>query len=117
MAPCRARVRAGARRNTLHAQSQIFTRVHGYQNARLDELAEQQLTATEPDERRRIVNGMQVILAQDVPMLSLYYPEDLWIYRTGHGGGLVLCLRVVWRRDEQRLQAALRHRTKHGDRD
>jgi hypothetical protein len=30
-----------------------------------------------------MVDEMQVLLAQDLPMLSLYYPDETWIYRKG----------------------------------
>jgi peptide/nickel transport system substrate-binding protein len=60
-----------------------FTRAQGYANPRFDELAEQQVTETNPARRKQLVDAMQVLLAEDLPMLSLYYPEDVWIYRKG----------------------------------
>ena len=65
------------------SKARSFTRVHGYSNPRFDELAAKQLTATDPAERKRLVDELQVILAEDLPMLSLYYPQDVWIWRKG----------------------------------
>jgi peptide/nickel transport system substrate-binding protein len=60
-----------------------FNRVQGYHNPRFDELASQQVAEVDPARRKQIVDAMQAILAQDVPLLSLYHPQDVWIYRKG----------------------------------
>ena len=65
------------------SRARTFTRAQGYANPRFDELADRQLTETDEAQRRALVDEMQTILADDVPMLSLYYPEDTWIFRKG----------------------------------
>lgn len=57
--------------------------VHGYANEEFDELAEQQLATVDPDERAEIVADMQHILAEDLPLLSLYVPTRLLFYDEG----------------------------------
>ncbi len=57
-----------------------FTSVHGYANDELDELAEQQLVTVDEDERKEIVAEMMQILAEDLPVLSLYVPDRLTFY-------------------------------------
>lgn len=60
-----------------------FTRVQGYVNDRFDALAEQQLSTVDPAARRKIVDEMQSIIATDLPMISLYYPDRYYIYKRG----------------------------------
>ncbi len=79
------------------SKSRGFIRVHGYKNDRFDELAEQQLFAVDPNKRREIVYEMQEILAEDVPVIPLYYPNrrhifnrdvlDAWYFTPGGFGG------------------------------
>jgi peptide/nickel transport system substrate-binding protein len=72
-------------RGKFHSKSpaRSFTRAQGYANPRFDELADRQLTETDETRRKQMVDEMQVLLAQDLPMLSLYYPDETWIYRKG----------------------------------
>lgn len=65
------------------SKSRSFTRAQGYKNPRFDELAAKQLTEPDPAQRKKLGDEMQAILAEDLPMLSLYYPQDVWIYRKG----------------------------------
>lgn len=76
-----------------------FTRAHGYKNAEFDTLAAKQLTITDLAERKKLIDQMQMILAQDLPVLPLYYTArvvvfnaqvfDNWYYTPGgHGGGI-----------------------------
>jgi peptide/nickel transport system substrate-binding protein len=70
-----------------------FNRAHGYENAELDELADAQLGAIDENERQEMVDQMQHILAEDLPVLSLYVPTratffdpevfDAWYYTPG----------------------------------
>ncbi len=64
-----------------HSKSKSFTRVHGYANPTFDSLAAQQLSTIDEAARKAIVDRMQVILAQDLPTIDLYYPTGYWIYR------------------------------------
>ncbi|GAC1327195.1 MAG: ABC transporter substrate-binding protein [Chloroflexota bacterium] len=66
-----------------HSQARSFTRVQGYANPRFDELATQQLAETDAGRRKQMGDEMQAILADDVPMLSLYVPQSVWLYRKG----------------------------------
>lgn len=69
------------------------TRVHGYSNPRFEELAVRQLAATDTDVRKDLVYEMQRVVADDVPMLSLYVPTrviafdeqvfDAWYFTPG----------------------------------
>lgn len=62
-------------------RSRSFTRVFGYDNRRFDELAAAQLVTVRPSTRTAFVHEMQEILARDVPVIPLYYPDRIWIYR------------------------------------
>lgn len=53
----------------------------GYENTEFDELAERQLGAFDEDERRKQVGRMQEILAEDLPVLALYYSTLYNVYR------------------------------------
>jgi len=60
-----------------------FTRVQGFVNPRFDELADQQLSTTDPTARRKLTDEMQAIIATEVPMIGLYYPDRYYIYKKG----------------------------------
>lgn len=72
-------------RNAFSSKSKMrsFTRVQGYVNERFDTLAEQQLATVDPAARRKLVDEMQSIIATDVPMIGLYYPDRYHIFRKG----------------------------------
>jgi len=53
-----------------------FNRAQGYANPDFDRLAREQLVTVEEDERRELVAEMQQIIAEDLPTLSLYVPDD-----------------------------------------
>lgn len=53
-----------------------FNRTHGYSNPELDRLAKEQLVAVDRGERTALVAQMQQIIADDLPTLSLYVPDD-----------------------------------------
>jgi ABC-type transport system substrate-binding protein len=52
-----------------------------YVNPRFDELADRQLVTFDEGERRAIVAEMQRIIADDVPILPLWYPERTLVFR------------------------------------
>jgi peptide/nickel transport system substrate-binding protein len=54
--------------------------VHGYANPEFDALAERQLTLLDVDERTEVVHEMQRILAEDLPLLSVYVPDRILFY-------------------------------------
>lgn len=64
------------------AKSYSFIRVHGYDNAQFAQLADEQVHEQDRAKRMQMVHEMQHILAEDVPILQLYVPNNLWIYRT-----------------------------------
>lgn len=56
------------------------TTVHGYADERFDELAQQQRVTVDEEERKELVAEMMRILAEDLPILSLYVPDRLTFY-------------------------------------
>ncbi len=69
-------------RTTFHSQSQSksFVRPHGYSNPEFDQVAGQQLRALDDAKRAALVNQMQQIIAEDLPVISLYHPDRFWFY-------------------------------------
>jgi peptide/nickel transport system substrate-binding protein len=59
------------------SRSTSFTRVHGYNNPEFDRVANEQAVEVDPAKRRELVNRMQQILAEDLPQISLYVPEQI----------------------------------------
>jgi ABC-type transport system substrate-binding protein len=84
-------------RTTLSSKStsKSFAKVHGYVNARFDELAAQQLSQVDVAQRTRTAQEMQRIVAEDVPAIPLYVATrtivfdrtvlDNWYYAAGGG--------------------------------
>ena len=74
-------------------KARSFSRAQGYKNAEFDELAEQQLVTLDENKRREIIAQMQKILAEELPLISLYVPArvsffnkslfDGWYYTPG----------------------------------
>jgi len=64
-------------------KSTSFTRAIGYSNPALSDLAKRQLTTLDPAQRRPLIEQMQRILADDVPIIPLYYPRRTTFYRAG----------------------------------
>jgi len=74
-----------------------FSRARGYQNHEFDQLADAQVAMVDPAERRKAVDRMQAILAEDLPVIPLYYTArvvvynadvfDNWYYTPGGFGG------------------------------
>jgi peptide/nickel transport system substrate-binding protein len=62
------------------SKGRSFSRAYGYSNSRLDELAAKQLITLNANDRREIVAEMQQILADDLPVISLYVPYRLTLY-------------------------------------
>ncbi len=83
------RVYASTTRLTQHAQ--------GYTNPDVDRLAQVQLTTLDEDERMEAIAEIQRLIAEDVPLLPLFYPTpyhifrpevfDSWYYTPGGMGG------------------------------
>lgn len=58
------------------APATSFTKAHGYSDPELDRLADEQLVTVDRAEREELVTEMQEIVAEDLPALSLYVPDD-----------------------------------------
>ncbi len=58
------------------ARGSSFNKAHGYSNPEFDKLAKEQQVAIDREERMELVAEMQRIIAEDLPTLSLYVPDD-----------------------------------------
>ena len=61
-------------------RSQSFSRIQGYVSPAFDELAAKQLTALTFDDRKSAVQQMQQVVAEDVPLISLYVPNRVQVF-------------------------------------
>ena len=60
-----------------NTKSTSFTRVHGYNNPMFEKVAREQASTVDVAKRRELINQMQAILAEDLPRISLYVPEQV----------------------------------------
>lgn len=58
-------------------RSTSFTRVYGYNNPAFEKVANDQAVEVDPVKRKALVDQMQAILAEDLPQISLYVPEQI----------------------------------------
>jgi len=58
-----------------------FQAVDGYENPELNRLAEAQRLENNPDKRRAIIDRMQEIIAEEMPVISLWYPKIYFAYK------------------------------------
>ncbi len=58
-----------------------LTSATGYTNAKFDDLANRQHTTFDKSRRKDLVAQMQRIVAQDLPVLPLYYPDEVLVFR------------------------------------
>ena len=58
-------------------RSTSFTRVHGYNNPAFEKVANDQAVEVDPVKRKALVDQMQAILAEDLPQISLYVPDQI----------------------------------------
>lgn len=61
----------------------LVFKAQGYSNPQLDALGLQQLFTADDAQRKAIVQDMQRIIADDLPILSLYVPTPSVVYRKG----------------------------------
>ncbi len=61
--------------------SYSLTSANGYSNPAFDALADKQLGTFDEAERRKIVEQMQKIIADDIPVLPLFFPETNTVFR------------------------------------
>lgn len=64
-------------------EPQAFSAAHGFADERVDELAERQRRAVDADERAAALDELQAILAEELPVLSLYVPARLGFFDPG----------------------------------
>lgn len=62
-------------------ETRAFHQALGYSDAEFEDLADRQTLYIDDQERREIVARMQRIVARDIPMLHLYYPNNYFVYR------------------------------------
>jgi peptide/nickel transport system substrate-binding protein len=63
--------------------AKVYSKIHGFQNARFEELAAKQVTQLDPAARKDSVQQMQRLVADDLPLLSLYVPQRLLVSAQG----------------------------------
>lgn len=81
------------------SKTKLTQHAQGYMNPKVDELAEEQLHTLDTDERKKIVAEIQRIVADDLPLLPLFYPTlfaihdrkvfDAWYFTPGGVAGVV----------------------------
>jgi peptide/nickel transport system substrate-binding protein len=59
------------------SKSSSFTKAVGYKSAAFDQAAAAQATTLDQNQRRQLTDQMQAALAEDLPALSLYVPEQI----------------------------------------
>jgi len=64
-------------------KSTSFTRAIGYSNAEVTELAGKQLVTLDPGQRKTLVQQIQRIVADDLPIIPLYTPKRMTFYKAG----------------------------------
>lgn len=64
-------------------KSTSFTRAIGYSNAEVTDLANRQLTTLDAAQRTTLVQQIQRIVAEDVPIIPLYTPRRMTFYKAG----------------------------------
>jgi peptide/nickel transport system substrate-binding protein len=55
----------------------------GYANPEVDDLTSQAAVATDPDTRRDLLHQVQAALANDLPLITLFYQDGIYAYRPG----------------------------------
>jgi peptide/nickel transport system substrate-binding protein len=64
-------------------KSTSFTRAIGYSNPAVTELANRQLTALDREQRKPLVQEIQRLVAEDVPIIPLYSPQRMTFFKAG----------------------------------
>ena len=80
------------------APATVYSKIHGFNNARFEELAGKQTATLNEADRKPLVQEMQRIVAEELPLLSLYVPSrillsapdtfDAWYFTPGGLFGL-----------------------------
>lgn len=59
-----------------------FEHVQGYNNPQLNKLGNRQLSTVDKAVRHQLINQMQTIIAEDIPIVTLYTANSYFVYRT-----------------------------------
>lgn len=60
--------------------SKDFWHVHGWKNAGFEQLADQQMSMADGEARKQVVFQMEAILADELPVIPLYYPNRIFVF-------------------------------------
>ncbi len=58
-----------------------FNQIPGYVNPEIDQVSREQLSAVNPEERKELIFKLQEIIAEEMPMLTLYNTSGYTLYR------------------------------------
>ncbi|HEX8769367.1 MAG TPA: ABC transporter substrate-binding protein [Acidimicrobiales bacterium] len=58
-----------------------FHKATGYANPEVDRLIDAQRSSNDVEERRKIVSQIQVAVAEDLPVVMLYYSDFFWVFK------------------------------------
>ena len=64
-------------------KSTSFTRAIGYSHPKVTELANRQLVTLDPEQRKPLIQEIQRLVAEDVPIIPLYSPRRMTFYKAG----------------------------------
>ncbi|HLF41203.1 MAG TPA: hypothetical protein VI854_06990, partial [Acidimicrobiia bacterium] len=68
-------------------KNKAFQSTFGWNNTanatEFQKLADEQLATMDPAKRKELVNRMQHLVAEDVPVISLYTPTRYWFWKGG----------------------------------
>jgi peptide/nickel transport system substrate-binding protein len=65
------------------APATVYSKIHGFTNARFEELAAKQAATLNEADRKPLVQEMQRIVAEELPLLSLYVPSRILLSAQG----------------------------------
>lgn len=79
-----------------HSDCRVGTlNIGGYRNPELDELLDEQAVTVDREARKRLLDRVQEVIAQDLPFITLFYPDrifgyrpevyDGWVFQVGEG--------------------------------
>jgi len=68
-------------RTVYSSKTKSVQHAQGYVNAEVDRLAQQQLVTLDEGRRKRMVARIQQLVARDVPVLPLFYPDSLHVFK------------------------------------
>lgn len=66
--------------NRIIGEGYTFNSARYIEDQRLNDLLSQAVSEMDPDKRRELINEIQVVYAQDLPSLPLYYADSYWAH-------------------------------------